>query len=52
MTQLIIFVPLYSCSNSITMKIAAVVSETCLIKYIINIEVHFVDYLYIMRKYV
>jgi len=49
-TQLITFVPLYSCNN-ITMKMAAVVSDACLIKYIIIIEVHFVDYFYIMSKY-
>jgi len=52
MTQLITFVPSYTCNNTITMKVAAVVSETCLIKYIINIEVYFVDCLCIMRKYV
>ena len=27
--QLITFVPLYSCNNNITLKMAAIVAETC-----------------------
>jgi len=35
-TQLTTFVPLYSCNNSITLKMAAIADETCWCEDIVN----------------
>ena len=50
-TQLAKFVRSYYYSNNITLKMAEILAATCWwvrIKYIINIEVLFVGYLYIL----